>query len=270
MPIGLAPSAHATRHASPLAPPLAMRSIAGEGWEGVAVGCWKHVASTHPSPTLPCEQGREVALASPPVGALQRNQGRFMERSLFRSRWNCTRTMDRGDGWRSANVYATHAVLARSVHSLRSHPPSPPSQAKGGSSGWRQIRVRCGTGTRDGSWRGAKRRSNPKIFGITKNWIASLRSQRRWRQLFRVSQECKGARRLWDPTPTSALCALASIRFPFAFLASFADPALLSPPPPVGPAGFGSQALQKVRAGKRAGPGFPGPACCKTTLASPT
>jgi hypothetical protein len=34
--------------------------------------------------------------------------------------------------------------------------------------------------------------------------------------------------------------------------------------------GSAHQARPKVRAGKRAGPGFPGPACCKTTLASPT
>ena len=43
--------------------------------------------------------------------------------------------MTRGVGWRYANVHAPHAVFVRSEHSLRSHPPCPPSQAKGGSSG---------------------------------------------------------------------------------------------------------------------------------------
>ncbi|MDX2300251.1 MAG: hypothetical protein NW204_11045, partial [Xanthomonadaceae bacterium] len=67
-------------HDTPLAPPLAVRSIAGGGWEGVAVG--SRVASIHPSPTLPfaCSEreGADVARCLLPCSE---NQKRFMERS---------------------------------------------------------------------------------------------------------------------------------------------------------------------------------------------
>ena len=96
-----------TRLATParlLAPPLAMRSIAGGGWEG---GCWLlegtsqvltppqrtgptgrsaprelPPATRKQRPVTPCKQGRELALASPPVGALQRNRTRTWRKPL--------------------------------------------------------------------------------------------------------------------------------------------------------------------------------------------